>query len=161
MVKVTRSIVVGRAPDEVFAFLADLDRVATWQRGTGVDRVIVAGDDPVGAGTRFRLERRIGGRLVWLDCRVTTFEPPRRFGYRSREGRRLVLSVDAELVDDGGAASTRHGGPASRLDWRLELTTPAYFGPFGALIGRELGRAAERDLVTLRRLIEASPVSQR
>jgi uncharacterized protein YndB with AHSA1/START domain len=146
MVDVVRTLVVDRAPADCFDFLVDLERLADWQRGSGIRRVIVRGDDPIGLGTRFRLEGRFAARRrVWIDAAVSTFDRPSRFGYRSSGWRSFSLSVDATITpSDKGTG----------IEWHLSLETPRALRPFAPLIGREIGHRVDVDLAVLRGLLD-------
>lgn len=141
MVDVVRTLRVDRPPGECFDVLADLERFAEWQRGSGVRRVVVRGDDPVGLGTRFRLEGRFSTRRrVWIDAVVSTFDRPGRFGYRSSGWRSFSLTVGATLVPIGAGTG---------IEWHLSLETPRLLRPLASLIGREIGHRIDVDLVAL------------
>ena len=67
---------VARAPDEVFALWADLERSTEYSAATIERRKVTPG--PIGVGTRYHAVDRWPGRTVTFTVEVTAFEPPRR-----------------------------------------------------------------------------------
>lgn len=55
--KFRNTITIERSPAEVFAYLADFEKVPTWNYAIAETRKISEG--PVGAGTRYRQARRL------------------------------------------------------------------------------------------------------
>ena len=76
------SLQIARRPDEVFAYLTDVDRLPEWQ-STAVE---AEADGPVELGSRIRERRTFMGRDVKSELEVTAYEPPRRFDVRGRAG---------------------------------------------------------------------------
>jgi carbon monoxide dehydrogenase subunit G len=88
---------VGRTPEEVFAFLTDVDRLPEWQTSA----IRVETDGPVAEGASFRETRRFLGREYRTRMKVSVYEPPRRFDLRSIEAP-FPLTVSHLLEQCGG-----------------------------------------------------------
>ncbi len=147
MIEIVRSVSIRRDPTDCFELLADVERFPEWQRGTGIRRVVVRGDDPMAVGIRFRLESRFAvRRRVWVDAVLCEFEPPTRFAYRSSDWRNFALRIAVNLVQD--VAGTR-------VEWSTALETPRVLRPLGPLIAREIGHRTDVDLAGLRAVLEA------
>jgi len=110
MPSATGSVVIGRSPEEVFAYVADGTTATSW-RPAVLDVEHVAGS---GVGARFRQGvKGPGGRRVAADYEVTAYEPPRRIAFKaiagpvrptgeyrfeqSDGGTRVTFSLDAQL----------------------------------------------------------------
>lgn len=62
--------------EEAFSYLADFSNSPEWDPGVAHARRIDEG--PVGVGARYELGVRKGDRVVAMEYRITTFEPPHR-----------------------------------------------------------------------------------
>jgi carbon monoxide dehydrogenase subunit G len=104
MQRVERTAVVDAPPDELFAYLSDLDRLAEWQ--SGVVSVQRTSSGPIDTGATAHLVRDLAGQRVEAPLTVSVYEPPRRLvidteasGIRASAGFTLVAA-------DGSPAST-------------------------------------------------------
>jgi carbon monoxide dehydrogenase subunit G len=102
MQRVEGSARIPAPPDQVFAYLADLDNVADWQGGvTSAHRT---SDGPMGIGSTATVTRQLMGQRLEAPLTVNEFDPPRRLGIGSE-----VSGVKAQAVlalapaDDGRA----------------------------------------------------------
>ncbi len=111
MQRVERSVRIPASPDELFAYLADLDNVADWQ--TGVTRAQRTSDGPMGVGTTATVSRDLMGQRLEVPLTVNEFEPPRRLGIGS-----VVSGVKAQAVLDLAPAD---GGGATDLAFAMEI----------------------------------------
>jgi carbon monoxide dehydrogenase subunit G len=73
---------IARPPEDVFAYLTDVDRLPDWQ----TTAVSCETDGPVQLGSRIRERRTFIGRDVRTEVEVTAYDPPRRFDVRARGG---------------------------------------------------------------------------
>jgi uncharacterized protein YndB with AHSA1/START domain len=97
---ITQSIEIDRRPEEVFAYLDQLERHGEWQAGITSARIET--DGPVGVGTRVREMRKMGGREQDTSYEITEHDPPRRTSFRGTVGPvRPVGTVTVEPVGDG------------------------------------------------------------
>lgn len=92
---VEATVRIGRAPEDVFAFIADPENLPRWDPAVREVRRTEAG--PVGPGSGLTVTAEEAGRRILLDTRVTDFEPGRLFGI-----------------------SATYSGVPLRLRWRLE-----------------------------------------
>jgi len=73
---ITHSIEIDRRPEDVFAYLDELERHGEWQ--SQIVSTKVETDGPVRVGTRVREIRKIGGREQDTSYEVTGHDPPRK-----------------------------------------------------------------------------------
>jgi uncharacterized protein YndB with AHSA1/START domain len=74
---------IARSAAEVFAYVVDATKLATWQTNT----VSAVPDGPMGLGTKIReVHRAPGGRQIATVVEVVEYEPPHLFGMRVVEG---------------------------------------------------------------------------
>lgn len=76
MMKLSAQTHVDRAPDELFALWADLERSTEYSAATIERRKMTPG--VIGVGTRYHAVDRWPGRTVTFTVEVTAFEPPAR-----------------------------------------------------------------------------------
>lgn len=112
---ITQTIEIDRRPEDVFAYMNQLERHGEWQKSIVTTEVET--DGPVGVGTRVRESRKIGGRKQDTSYEITGYEPPRRTSFRgiagpirpdgtvtlepAGGGQRTRLTVEIELVGRG------------------------------------------------------------
>ena len=87
-VSVTRS--------DAFAYLSRFDRAVEWDPGVAAGKMLTA--EPVGVGSRFRLEARFLGRRIPLDYEITDLERDERVVLQAEN--RSVRSVDTITFED-------------------------------------------------------------
>jgi carbon monoxide dehydrogenase subunit G len=102
MQRVDGSARIPAPPDEVFAYLADLDNVAEWQGGvTAAHRT---SDGPMGIGSTATVTRQLMGQRLDAPLTVNAFEPPRRIGIASEvSGVKAQATLDLAPADQGRA----------------------------------------------------------
>jgi uncharacterized protein YndB with AHSA1/START domain len=97
---ISATIEIGRRPDEVFAYVAELDRLSEWQ-----DAIVSVRKEPAGptrVGTRAIELRRtpVGAREIVSE--IVEYDPPRRLVARGLNGPvRPTVTVTFEPVDGG------------------------------------------------------------
>ena len=123
MIRIEHSLEISRPPEEVFAFLVDLDRLPDWQSSA-----IEAGSDgPLELGSLVHEKRHFLGRELSDELEVVAFDPPRRLTLRSQGGP-LKLTVDHELESNGAGtrltvvASGKPGGVMKFASPMIERT---------------------------------------
>jgi carbon monoxide dehydrogenase subunit G len=130
--------------EAAFDYIADFDHADEWDPNTAEARRLDGG--PLGAGSRFELGVRMGGRTVPMEYRITEFERPARVvlvgegsGVESIDDIRFERRGDLTAVDY--RADIRLGGV-------LRLLQPFLGGTF-AKIGREAAAGMRRELASL------------
>jgi carbon monoxide dehydrogenase subunit G len=135
-----RTIDIARPPEDVFAFVTDLDNLADWQ--ASIREVEWAA--PLEAGSTFHETRELLGRRARSRLEVTVLEPPTEFSIRVVEGP-VALTV-RHLLDpaNGGTRLTLAAeGEAGGL---MRLAAP--------IAERAAARQASQDLERLKALLE-------
>ena len=102
MQRVEGSARIPAPPDDVFAYLSDLDNVAEWQGGVTAARRTSEG--PMGVGATAVVTRQLMGQRLDAPLTVNEFDPPRRLGIGSEvSGVRAQAVLDLAAADDGRA----------------------------------------------------------
>lgn len=97
---ITHSIEIDRRPEDVFAYLDDLERHGEWQEEIVTTKV--EGPRPVGAGTRVLEIRKFGNREQDTSYEITAHDPPRTSSFRGTAGPvRPVGTVTVDPIGDG------------------------------------------------------------
>ena len=100
MARITESIEINRRPEDVFAYLDDVERHGEWQEQ--IVAVQPESDQPMGVGKRVRETRRVPGGDRSMTYEVTEYDPPRRSSFRVLDGPiRAVGTISVEPVGDG------------------------------------------------------------
>lgn len=100
MAPITESIEIDRKPEDVFAYLDDVERHGEWQ-----DQIVDVqrqDDGPLRVGSRVQETRRVPGGDRKMTYEITEHDPPRRSSFRVLDGPiRGVGTVSVEPVGDG------------------------------------------------------------
>jgi uncharacterized membrane protein len=100
MAPITETIEINRRPEDVFAYLDDVERHGEWQ-----DQIVDVepqGDQPMGVGKRVRETRRVPGGNRSMTYEITEHDPPRQSSFRVLDGPiRAVGTVSVEPIGDG------------------------------------------------------------
>jgi hypothetical protein len=150
--KVEESIIIGRSPEDVFAFLAVRKNDPVWMAAVVESEWLEpsAGDTDtqISIGRRGRMVmKNMGRRLEFVD-EVTDYEPGRRIAHRTVEGPiQLNTACLAEPAGDRCRATV------------VGETDNLIGGPFGRLanpiVTRLVRRGFRADLAKLKNLLEA------
>lgn len=102
MKRVERTARLAAPPDEVFAYVADLDTLAEWQSGvTSAHRTSEGG---MRAGATAEVTREMLGQRIVAPLLVTAYDPPRRLGIASEvSGVKADATLELTPADDGAA----------------------------------------------------------
>jgi uncharacterized protein YndB with AHSA1/START domain len=100
MIDFTISTDIARAPDEVFAYVTDPSKLATWQ--TNTLSAVQETEGPMGLGTRIREVHRAAGRRFEELVEVVAYEPARRFELHVVEGPPIDAQITFAPSDVGG-----------------------------------------------------------
>jgi carbon monoxide dehydrogenase subunit G len=137
-----RTIEIARPPDEVFAFIVDLDNLSRWQ-ATVRD---VRWERELHEGAEFEETRELLGRRARSRLEVTALERGREFSIRVVDGPvPLTVRHLLEAAGDGTRLTLEAEGEAGGL---MRLAAP--------IAERAAARQAGQDLERLKRLIEES-----
>jgi Polyketide cyclase / dehydrase and lipid transport len=103
MAAITESIEINRRPEDVFAYIDQLDRHGEWQ--DEIVSVRVEGGGPTRVGTRAVERRKVPGREQTVTYEITEHDPPRSFAFRGIDGP--VRPVGRGTIEplDGGERS--------------------------------------------------------
>ncbi|HMG65232.1 MAG TPA: SRPBCC family protein [Streptosporangiaceae bacterium] len=136
---------IQRPAEEVFAFLADFEKVPMWNYAIEDTRKMSAG--PVGVGTRYRQIRTIPARTT-EEFEVTVFQPASRLAIRGDIGPfRATVSYELEAV--AGVTRLVNAVELEPARARLKLLAPLAAPKIKAAVAQNLGK--------LRLVLEARP----
>lgn len=100
MRRVEASQTIGAPPEAVFAFVAELDNLPTWQ--PGVISAEQTSSGPIGVGSTARVLRELMGQRLTVDVTVTAFDPGQRLALESTAaGLSVSAAMDLEPAVDG------------------------------------------------------------
>jgi hypothetical protein len=100
MAPITQSIEINRRPEDVFAYLDDVERHGEWQEQ--IVAVEPQGEGPMGVGKRVRETRRVPGGDRSMTYEITEHDPPRQSSFRVLDGPvRAVGTISIEPIGDG------------------------------------------------------------
>jgi uncharacterized membrane protein len=127
-----QSIEINRRPEDVFAYIDDLERHGEWQ--SQIISVTRETDGPTRVGTRATDLRRVPGGKQAVTYEITEHDPPRKASFRGLNGP--VRPVGTVTVEPAGE---------DRSKVTLELDLQSH-GLLGLIVG-PLARSQSRKLV--------------
>jgi uncharacterized protein YndB with AHSA1/START domain len=129
MTKIVHSIEIARSPEDVFAYLDQLERHGEWQSQIVSTRRET--DGPTRVGTRATDVRRVPIGKQSVTYEITEHEPPRRASFKGVNGPvRPVGTVRVEPIGDG----------RSNLTLELDLEGHGVLGMVFAPLARSQAR---------------------
>ena len=129
MAKIVESIEISRSPEDVFAYLDQLERQVEWQ-GSVISSTRET-EGPVRVGTRATDVRRVPGGKQAITYEITEHDPPSRFSFKGVNGPvRPVGTVTIEPAGDG----------RSRLTLEMDLQGHGLLGLIVAPMARRQAR---------------------
>jgi uncharacterized protein YndB with AHSA1/START domain len=145
MIDFTIETQIERPVTDVFGYVSDPGKLATWQ--TNTVSAVQEGDGPLRLGTRLReVHRAPGGKELASVVEVSEYEPDRTFALRVVEGTPVHLRIDFEPADSGTLMGFRAYG---QLTGPMRLAQP--------LLQRVLKRQFAGQCATLKQLLEGTP----
>jgi uncharacterized membrane protein len=101
MAPIVESVEIDRRPEDVFAYLDQLDKHAEWQEQIVSTEILTEG--PTRVGTHVRQTRRVPGGDQTFTYEIIEHDPPRKASFRGLDGSiRPVGTMSVEPVGDGG-----------------------------------------------------------
>ena len=141
---ITESIEIDRRPEEVFAYLDQLDRHGEWQGTIVSTRVETEG--PTRVGSRAVDRRQVPGGPREIPYEVTEHDPPRKVSFRGVEGPvRPVGTVTVEPLDDGSR---------SRVSLQFDLQGHGIGKLFAPFARRQAAKQIPQDQARLKERLE-------
>jgi uncharacterized membrane protein len=144
---IIQSIEIARSPEDVFAYLDDLERHGEWQSEIVSSKLET--DGPTAVGTRATDVRRVPGRTQSVTYEITGHDPPRMVSFRGVSGPvRPVGRVTVEPVGQG----------SSKVTIELELQGNGLLGAIIAPLARGQARKQlPKDQQHLKERLESEP----
>jgi hypothetical protein len=144
--RLTAQTKINRAPEDVFAYLANRTNLPQWSQGVGSVRKLTK--EAVGAGSRFRIEAKGMGRLLPSVYEITAYEAPAMLAGKNTG---LLSFVETFELAKAGVATEVVQSAEVALGTRVLFLAP--------LLRLALGSQLRKDLETLKRVLEALPVA--
>jgi len=146
-VKVQRSIDIKAAPEKVWPFLVEPEKILKWFNL--LKKFEYTGEKRSGVGTTFYYEEKSGGQLMKLNYKVTEWEKNKKMAF---------VVTSGSLKKDDQVWSIGETPTGSRFTMFEDLEMP--MGIFGKIIGalfgeKMIGKSMEEILANLKRLAEA------
>ena len=138
----TVSVQISRAPDEVFAFVADARNRPLWDES--VDSEELTSPEPIGVGSTVRTRLRSMGRDYVLTWEIAEHEPPLRQTIESTSGP-FPTTLEYRLRPEGDGTLVEFS-LTGRPSGMLRLLQP--------LIARTTQKNLERSFPRLKRVLE-------
>lgn len=127
--------------EAAFAYVADFDHQAAWDPNTVSSRRLT--ELPVGVGSRFALEVRMGRGTTPMEYHITAFEPPTRVVLVG-EGERIWTEDAIEFGQESGLTVVRYAARI-RLEGPLGWVQPLLGRAFRS-IGQGAAAGLQREL---------------
>jgi len=142
---IKHSVEISRPPDEVFAYLDQLDRHGEWQGA--IQAVTVETDGPTRVGSRATETRKVPGGARQITYEISEHDPPWKVSFRGVNGPvRPVGTVRIQPLD---------GKTRSRVTLELELEGHGIGKLIAPLARRDARKRVPQDQARLKERLEA------
>jgi hypothetical protein len=144
MARLHETLDTALPPEEAFAVVADFANAPAWDPGTVAAERLDAG--PVGVGTRYRLQVRMGGRTAPMQYRIVTFEPSHRVvlvGEGSNVTARDEIRFDAAP------------GGGTHVDYQADIRLGGWMRLLSPVAGGALRRIGQDARAGMQRALDA------
>jgi uncharacterized membrane protein len=142
---IVETIEIARKPEEVFAYLDQLDRHGEWQEQI-IDTKLPQ-EGPTRVGTRAIDTRNVPGGPREITYEVTEHDPPRMTAFRGIDGPvRVVGSVTVEPVQDGAH---------SRVTLELDFKGHGFGKLVAPMARRQARKQVPKDQLKLKERLES------
>ena len=148
MARSTESVEIDRRPEDVFAYLDEVERHGEWQdQIVGVER---QDEGPLRVGSRVKETRRVPGGDRAMTYEVTEHDPPRRSSFRVLDGPvRAVGTITIDSLD---------GGSRSRVTITLEFEPHGIAGRvLVAVATAQARKQVPQSQARMKELLESGP----
>lgn len=140
MKRVERTARIEAPPDEVFAYLSDLEKLSEWQAGVVSARRTSAGEMAVGATAL--VTREVLGNRVEAPLTITEHDPPSRLAIGSEvSGVKAHATLDFAPSEDGRATD---------LTFAMEIRGSGFTGFMEGIIASAAGGDIDASLERLK-----------
>lgn len=144
MIDFTIDTHINRPVGDVFAYVCDASRLASWQ--TNTVSAVQEDDAPFGLGTRLHeVHRAPGGKELKSLVEVAEFEPDRTLALHVLEGTPIHLRITFQATDHGTLMRLR---PHGQLTGPMRLAQP--------LLQPALKRQFTQHCATLKSILEST-----
>jgi uncharacterized membrane protein len=145
MSTITGTVTIARTPDEVFAYLDDLERRPEWQLDVKETKVLTQG--PTRVGTEVEEVRQMGRKAGRVRWRVTGHEPPRRSTFETYE---------SQMLKPSGVITVEPSGSGSTVTFEMEPNPIGMGKLLMPMIARQIRKNITADLERLKDTLETS-----
>jgi uncharacterized membrane protein len=143
---ITDSIEIARRPEEVFAYIDQLDKHGEWQEQ--IISVEVETEGPTRVGSRAVDTRKVPGGPRKVTYEITEHDPPRRASFRGLDGPvRPEGTVTVEPVGDGSS---------SKVTLQMDLKGYGLGKLIAPLARRDARKQVPKDQARLKERLESS-----
>ena len=137
---------INAPPDTVFAMFADFHNAE--KNVSGISRIEVLADGPIGVGTRFRETRTMLGREHSEEMEITAFDSPNSYTVEAEScGCHYTSVFRFQPVDKATSVEMSFAGRPVKFTARLMMV-------FNFLMVGALRKCMQQDIDDLKRVIE-------
>jgi uncharacterized protein YndB with AHSA1/START domain len=135
------TIHLDKPVEQVFAFLIDTNKLATWQSNLIKSEPLTEG--PLRTGSRFREVRRINNKEEEIQGEITALEPNKRLETKTVTKPEAMVSYSLD-PEQGG----------TRLRYKFVLITSGMMRLLEPMIASSIKKDTKADFETLKRVLE-------
>jgi carbon monoxide dehydrogenase subunit G len=142
MPAITEAIDIDATPETIFPWLIEPDRLARWIGGFVGSEALTDGGARLGARSRDTLSE--GSRTIVVETEITEFQP----------GRLMRVHIEAGSFRSDDSYRLIPADQGTRLVYTSDVHLGGLMRLMAPIVTRQLRARAERDLATLKRVIE-------
>ena len=145
MPQVGTTVEIDAAPDVVFRWLIEPDKLSRWIGGFLGSEPLTSGGARLGARSRDTVGE--AGRTIVAETEITEFEP----------GRLMRLRIVAGGVTQDDTYRLTPQGDGTNIEYTSDVHVRGLIRLLAPIVARQAQARADRDFASLKRQIEADP----
>lgn len=146
-IDVVHEVRIGRAIEDVYRHLADLDRWPEWLIATGIRQVERGAVGAAVPGEALRIEQAAAGRAASFDGRVTRADAPTHLVISGKDSDGVSIDIAAALATVEPSITI--------LRWEIRIGVPFRYRIFESLARPQVERAVALDVEAFKRRLES------
>jgi carbon monoxide dehydrogenase subunit G len=146
MHKFSKSLTINRSQQDVFDFLSNPANLTKWQPSIEFAEWTSTGKP--GIGSTYKVVVKVLGRKNETVFKITSWDPPQRYGYKSTKIPFPVESIESEIT-----LAPRENG--TQLTFAAQVGTVSLFKFAESMLGKQAEKQDGTNIDTVKQLLEA------
>jgi hypothetical protein len=141
MAAVSHAVSIPAAPERVFPWMLDVDKVPLWVEGVSAYDLIGGGE--LGQGARLRQTLTVSGFTMTAEAEVVAYDPPGHAATRSVSNG-IAVRIDYRVDPEGDGSRVTQSIELEPQSLKARMIAPMVRGQMDAKLPADLERLRQR-----------------